>query len=383
MKDFQVVSSLVQLKALVAGLYGRIDALAPVPTPTVDFAVDMFDRSDSATLGSYWEGEEKFSILGGTVLAAVPTAAALDNLVQLSGLVPITSTSAYMTAALNSAVYRAVMSSADITVKTMSKAGDGLVDYDRFYASWYRVFGGNAVEVVERPRQIGDYGGACIASSSGNAVDAVGVARCIVPRTDTRYDFTDQFGVQTIEERALPGAPRSMVRVIHGNELYSKVPASGPFAGPFAGAEVISGNIVITRLASIGAENVLPDTGDISVIMVCSGDIVTASINGELVYSKKSALVAQRSRERAGIAGPAVNVVGLADSLGITPGGTREFKVWRNDIPEPPNETGHGVYKDGQWQYTDKYHTPMTDANGTVIRNEDGTVAGYTYDPEA
>ncbi|MHB1097924.1 MAG: hypothetical protein ACYCZR_00085 [Burkholderiales bacterium] len=383
MKDFQVVSSLVQLKALVAGLYGRIDALAVAAQPVVDFAVDMFDRSDSATLGSYWEGEEKFSIIAGTVISASATTAVATPLVTVSGMVPSNTVSAYVTGAISSAVYRATLSTPDMSVKTVSREGDGLVGYDRFYASWYRVFGGTEVVVIEKPIQIGDYGGACIASSTGSAVDAVSVARCIVPQTDTRYEFIDSFGVQTLEVRILPGAPRSMTRVVHGNELYSKVPAAGPYAGPYAGAVLISGSIPISRSGGVGAENVLPVGGDVHVLMECTGDTITASVGGELVYTKKSTLVPQRSRDRAGIAAPAINTVGLADSLGVNPGGTREFKVWRNDIPEPPNETGHGTYTNGRWQYTDKYHTPVTDASGTVIRNEDGTVASYIYDPEA
>jgi hypothetical protein len=48
------------------------------------------------------------------------------------------------------------------------------------------------------------------------------------------------------------------------------------------------------------------------------------------------------------------------------------FKVWSNDIPEPPDdESGHGTYSGEKgFRYTDKYH--KSDGEG-----------GYTYDPNA
>ena len=54
------------------------------------------------------------------------------------------------------------------------------------------------------------------------------------------------------------------------------------------------------------------------------------------------------------------------------------IKIYRGDMPEPPDQSGYGKYiptANVKTQYKDKYHTPNKDSKGVIT--------GYTYNPNA
>lgn len=365
MKDLQVVSSLVQLKALVAGLYGRIDSLAAAAAPAVDFAVDMFDRQDQDTLGPYWSNTE-YAIRGGLVIRS-------------AGLTPVIGYSGYLNTinvvyeylvynivgrtTAGAVVYAADLSSTDFVCKITAVVPEytnvpaSLTDAG-LYLSHY------APTLQERTAstQVATGAGVCVANSQ-NAVFGVATDTASCP-------------AQTMTDGGNTAAtPDTMVST---TTLGSTAPVS-TIEDPLI--YVASGSSVASVAA--GKHNIM-QVGINTLMAYCVGDTVSLSVNGNTLYSATPTTVSRKSRSRGGImTGPFNAAAAFVVAPNAAVGGTAGFKIWRNDIPEPPNESGHGTYVSGRWQYTDKYHTPVTDSEGNVIRNEDGTVAGYTYDPEA
>ena len=394
MKDFQVVSALTQLKALVAGLYGRIDALAVAAAPTVDFAVDMFDRQDQDTLGPYWSNTN-YAIRSNAALLAVGDVPVSTILGFLNGE-PTTPTSTFNNYSLRafaaaiaqtvtpaSVVYQVDISSPDFdcvvraNVPTYSNAppsllvtggGGSSVLYSHYVAN-------GTVDANHYPyQQVGVGAGVCIANTQNGAF---GVATMTAQMPDQTETEVGAFGCGSLTA-STPHTVMSRV-LIGSDKLASAVPvdpAINDAAAITSCVDVVAQvNSAKFNIASIGAN---------SLTATCRGDNVSISMNGNMIFNGVPPSVSRKSRARAGImTGPESITSALAVATSSASGGVTSFKVWRNDIPEPPNESGHGAYTNGRWQYTDKYHTPVTDEDGNVIRNEDGTVANYVYDPEA
>lgn len=383
MKDFQVVSSLVQLKALVAGLYGRIDALSEPSPPAVDFAVDMFDREDQDTLGPYWSNTE-YALRSGMVVrsAGVTPLLGTTGYLQVNSTqlqfptynieLPIGATSAYALAGavvyaadLNSPEFTCVVTAAvpryDNQPPPKSPASSSSAYYSHYITA-------ATTEFIAPVAQVAAGAGVCVANSQ-NAVFGVATQSALCPAQQMSQASTG----------ASASTPETMLSIITRGSTQPVVPIAVDPA--IVDTSPINSSYVAAILS--GSHDVM-QVGTNTIAAGCSGDTVTISANGVGLFSGTPATVSRKSRSRAGImTGPFNAVAAYAAAPNAAVGGVSSFKVWRNDIPEPPNETGHGTYTNGRWQYTDKYHTPVTDASGTVIRNEDGTVAGYTYDPEA
>jgi hypothetical protein len=404
MRDLNVVTSLIQLKALVAGLYGRIDAIAGASTPEVDFAVDMFDRPDQNTLGDYWqsngfgvrdnlavrvEGETTDSTLltvhGSATIHFVFSSATLTKSISASIVAHNFGGNAMVSSA-----YLANMSSPDFMCKVLAYVPpkiDGpqiatqtgsLSDptppgYSGTCSVSGYVEGGVADEIAVNA-------GLCVADSQNNSG---GVCTSIgyIPSASVHSTATTQESINppATEESdaALTGAAVCLTRYGSSAASIQKLSTeirSDSSSSPHTSASC-SAIDATYGVAALGANTVIAEN---------AGDNTTFTINGITVFSGTLQAVPKNSRTRAGIAALAHNTAAASMVYPELPiGGVTAFKAWRNDIPEPPNETGHGTYVNGHWQYADKYHTPVTDADGNVVRNEDGTVAGYTYNPEA
>lgn len=372
MKDFQVVSSLVQLKALVAGLYGRIDALAPVPAPTVDFAVDMFDREDQDTLGPYWSNTE-YALRSGMAVRSAGSTPLLTILINNSsigsGQVPIYNAGQSSETSAAAVVYVADLSSQDFSVVVSASVpdyGPGDPKSGTFSAA------AGSISHYRPAARVATGAGVCIANSL-NAVHGLGASIANIPAMYSE-GTTDLFP-GSVSSVSTPDVARATITT--GSTGPTSTVGVEPEisviqTGPTMSITIPSGSF---SAASVGSNVMRAE---------CSNDNVTLSVNGVTFFSGTPATVSRKSRVRAGImTSPHSTTLALAATTDTRVGGVTSFKAWRNDIPEPPNETGHGTYTNGRWQYTDKYHTPVTDATGTVIRNEDGTVASYVYDPEA
>ena len=366
MKDFQVVSALTQLKALVAGLYGRIDSLAVAAAPTVDFAVDMFDRQNQDTLGPYWSGANHVIRANRAITSVGATTAATVAYVSTTFGSAYCAVNVYGSAStLVESVYQANLSSSDFTCQapffspsTEWEIAAATLDPDNFVTVDGVVTSGAATGLASG-------GGVCIANSS-NAVEGFGVVSYRAPAL-----LASRYGVLC----SLPAI--SAAKVLHGSSVLaavvlseaSKIAASPPSSSCAQYSAAFD-------IINVGASN--------NVSVVCNDNLVTMMLGRNVIFSGAPAAVSRKSRVRAGLTTPNANVAAAkvlfpaADAGGIT-----RFKVWRNDIPEPPDESGHGTLVNGRWQYTDKYHTPVVDEDGNIVRNEDGTVASYVYDPEA
>lgn len=367
MKDFQVVSSLVQLKALVAGLYGRIDA--PVPTPTVDFAVDMFDREDQDTLGPYWSNTG-YSIRSGLVISSAGFTPGLGYTGYLSDDVTRYRFLTYnigTPVVASAVVYAADMSSPDFTCVVRSVVPGYANQAPPLYDGpvYYSHYAETAADRVAST-QVAAGAGVCVANSQ-NSVYGVATQSALAP-AQTMSD------AQAVTKTA--STPETMVSTITRG-------STAPVVAIAVDPQINSGSGG-TQATVVSASHNVMHVGTNIITARCAGDTVSMSANGVSLFFGVPATVSRKSRSRAGImTGPFNSAAAYAAAPNAALGGISSFKVWRNDIPEPPNETGHGTYTKGRWQYTDKYHTPVTDKNGTVIRNEDGTVASYTYNPEA
>lgn len=379
MKDFQVTSSLVQLKALVAGLYGRIDALAAAPAPTVDFAVDMFDRQDQDTLGPYWSNSTSYSIRSGVVVLGVGATSVSDIVAGSTYMqcadfylsVHATEEGYGISSSIVEAIYQADIADNNFQCRVQSIAMDTQPG-DSYSKTISGICGvpytcaGQTVTVTVNSSfssyaTVVSNAGVCVANSS-NAAE--GLTASIFRAQQLNVSASSNL---CGSESASYGDNGMLAKVRYGNNVTSRAilpesPADG----------------VISAAYGIGASGINIFSA------ACTGATVSMSLNGVLVFSGKQTTVAQKGRSRAGIMAPASNIVAAYLAVPAAPmSGVSSFKVWRNDIPEPPNESGHGTFVNGRWQYVDKYHTPVTDEDGNIVRNEDGTVASYTYDPEA
>ena len=405
MKDFQVVSSLTQLKALVAGLYGRIDALATAPTPTVDFAVDMFDRQDQGTLGDYWE-PNGFGILNGravlvegsTALNTILTAIASTNIFFVFGPSQPTQTLTGIIRMHNfgwdtiiSSVYAGNITSPDYTCEIIASVppktiGEQLPDQTTS-VSYSTGAGGSGYStrsvIIDGgvADSLATNFGVCIADARNNST-GVCVSAGELPGASAAASSTTQESINPpVTYSAASNTPGGVIcDVRYGNANASKQLLQQEIVS----AAQSTSTLVSTSITVVPATYGVASLGYNSVRVRNDGLITTFTVNGIVVSSGVSKTVARKDRTRAGIASSQRNAAAVADLYpALSVGGITSFKVWRNDIPEPPSETGHGTLVNGRWQYTDKYHTPVVDEDGNIVRNEDGTVASYVYDPEA
>lgn len=115
--------------------------------------------------------------------------------------------------------------------------------------------------------------------------------------------------------------------------------------------------------------SVLP-TGN-ALQMKFTGESVSVTLNGGAIFTGPSTLI---DRGLVGLSAWPEDIVTACASLNIPVFGITSFKAWKNDMSEPPDQSGHGkVNANGTLAYTDFYHRE--------VRNSDGVITGYTYLP--
>ena len=421
MKDMQVVSSLVQLKALVAGLYGRIDELASASSgPAVDFIVDLFDRADSSDLGVYWGYSQDFSVASGRAVATGTTPA-----VAVSGNTSY-SYDAYSTCSIDAFIQNLAVSYLTPAGVMQDYAGQYL---QGAYGSAESVlptittgvnFLNYTVSRQSYPRGVGKMAALYSASLSGDNV--------IIRIT---FDVTaDTDAAERMEHLSINYYEATRVEINHPTSFgiaigtaavcgYSFLQAASPANGGYyvaAGIDdgpwyadqaiiipaqlsylsfggmspggtlletvqkAVTGEIEMHYLGSYdnyprnsqrrtdvlgGDTAVVVGNNTLEIASFIGGYIIT--LNGSVLFNAATPLAA--SRDRVGLASLVGDALAAAANIGVEPTGITSFKAWRSDIPEPPNESGHGTVVSGQFTYADKYHTP--------------TGSGYAYNPEA
>lgn len=148
--------------------------------------------------------------------------------------------------------------------------------------------------------------------------------------------------------------------------------------GTFA-VKAFRGGLSATQLAYYqAADYPLLLSGDNSVKIEADGNTYTVYLNDTLIYSGENTIIAANDRNRPFMGMSANNIVAIINSYGIDAFGITCFKAWRSDIPEPPDQSGHGKYEADSaapYRYNDKYHTP--------IRNAQRAIVGYEYNPLA
>lgn len=377
----QTLMNTQAIRGMMGLLIGKLDALGVAPTPTVDFAVDMFDRQDQDTLGDYWSNTS-YAIRNNTVVLATGNAPVITTVGYIStsyaGQSGITSYGMNPFTAPGSVVYEADISNNDFMCKISAIVPiyDNIAPPRTFIDDSLTANYSHYLSVITdayKYRQVGAGAGVCVANSQ-NAAFGVAAQTAHAPSQNVAISHL-AFG----ESAAASTPPTVVSRVAIGSDKL--VSAMSEDAAVTVSDQ--SGGSNATAVIYPAKFNVML-VGTNTIIASCSGSTVSISINGAGVYSGTPNTTSARSRSRAGImTGPESVTAALDVATQSRSGGVTAFKVWRNDIPEPPNESGHGTYVNGRWQYVDKYHTPNTDAEGNVVRNEDGTVASYTYDPEA
>ena len=105
-----------------------------------------------------------------------------------------------------------------------------------------------------------------------------------------------------------------------------------------------------------------PYTQEYALNVTISGTTITVTAGDDITLSYTNIVVDRICSS--------VSVVGATNKHWL-----KSIKVWKKDKPEP-TQTGYGTYRaDGFVLYKDKYHT--------AIKNEDGRITSYTYDPLA
>ena len=114
---------------------------------------------------------------------------------------------------------------------------------------------------------------------------------------------------------------------------------------------------------------------NVAELIIDDNNLITVIVNGVTWASKSSQLVIDRAY--VGLNFPSINGVGLIEAYGKSIG-ISSIKAWVDGTPEPPDETGFGVYdKDNiDFYYRDKYHKRIEDV-------DTGEVVGFDYDPLA
>ena len=349
----------------------RAAGLGVKSAPTVDFAVDMFDRQDQDTLGPYWSNSTSYSIRSGVVVLGVGAASVSDivagstymSCADLYLSVQATEKGYGISSSIVEAIYQADIADNNFQCRVQSIAMDTQPgdSYSKTISGIcgvaYTCAGQTVTATVNSSF-----------SSYATVVSNAGV--CVANSSNVAEGLTASiFRAQQLNVSASSNICGPKSASYGDNSMLAKVKYGNSVASTAIMPESPADN-VITASYGVGA------TGTNIFSAICTGDIVSMSLNGVLIFSGKQTTVALKSRSRAGIMAPASNIVAAYLAVPAAPmSGVSSFKVWRNDIPEPPNQTGHGAYKDGTWHYSDKYHTPIEDAEGNIT--------GYTYNPEA
>jgi hypothetical protein len=397
------------------GNWYTINAPAP-PVGTgisSDFFVELFDRADSGVLNGNWFGAlVAYDVVGGTlqsVLSAglVTTATSLNinnyiaNLTLTCQAPPAPDANGYINTGApntytfkfgeggsfgvslslwtaNSAASLATIANAEtvrsnaitsaLNIKTTTNASDSTIAiaarasaYDTFYNQLY--IGELALTGNSQSATLAaiDYANALASSYSATAVSD---GQSIWPN----------IGVWAIAcEDAYAAANASLAAsntaslVAYNNAIAAAAAYSAAIANlqqsTYCNLSITKNSAVVSTLTN--SEVSTPQTTNFNLnIAVNAGTITTIIGDTTLSYSDTSVL---RNCATFSITAMAATSPAQIDSI----------KIYRGDMPVPPNQSGYGKYvptADVPVQYRDSYHTPVMTG---------GVLAGYAYNPNA
>lgn len=421
----QVIVLLQQIKGLVGSTLQGVNALVQGEgLPTIDFAVDMFDRSDQPVLDGYWDSSasnwtirsNKLIPQGvGTSLSNININAASNNLQPQNG----TGNSSFVTenismlglltgivtAGLNTqTLYLGTFSTPDLNIKiTFDVPGEPVVsEYSNL-----PVAQDGRVHIRARQYVSGNYG-VCFGDVANRRL---GVNSAFARPTQTVIDAVSGSFNGTAVGASSPGQPppadvftpdvsvtqpgitytlpcNAGLASIHFSDFASflhgitvlpsafaiTVPSLFPTYGATVAYPFFSGgqNTYYTAAGSTNStanynSNVpapITLTGN-TLLLQAVGNVYTVYLNGVQIYTETGAYM---TRSRVGISQIMQSMLTNLVANGISLAGITSFKAWPVAQAEPGNQTGRGTVTSLAGRvYNDKYHTTLS--NGTVVYN--------------
>lgn len=416
-----------QLKALIGAVSLQVSGIGAASLPTVDFCCDMFDRQDESALAGYWSDttglwtlRSNMAIYQGTeaslLSASLTSGASTVNLSALGAETYTLNTASASGAYTNSAsgsyranLYSAKMSSADFRVKigfniippvvtsvtttTTGASGAGTQTTNNTVNSALAFAANIGIAVGSRTigRTLGiAFQGTPVPSvtlpgGSGSAVafsvGSPGPSSSIsVPGATLAAGSAaaSQFGMLATSFTGAPVAMASTVRTDTTTFTATSVPTFSSTPYPYLTASM-SANTGVAAAATLS-----PVVGANTLEMIMQGNVYEVYLNGALWYTATRAVMTDRAQP--GLLNYAVNMLGYMDLNNRSLWGITSFKAWPIGQGEPPDQTGRGIYVDGNGTpnflggnliYSDKYHTNVYGNPNTPIPTS------VTYNPLA
>lgn len=381
----------MSLDSIINNKVGYLIALAAKERQSVDsigqfdFIVDMFDRDDADDLGEYWSNTEGFAIRNGVCISNSSTAlvnslvakyliSTTQNRVSIgSGNVvfhsfPVFSKEyfSYFGSGEKTNRHKAKLTSNVFNLKIKVNVEQIIGDIALSNQPSLNIFGKDAKtklntnftlhhqETVEVPDadytvSVPDYGLNASAIASGGEFGGNGIAASyVIGSTGLNIKTEPFFNIQ------------------QGNSASDSDTSSG------------GRSITITSSTSGISRKMSPEynVGDNYILTtVDANNDYSLYVNDNLIYSYNTSFIVERAFVGIGFA--EINNLSILHTYGKAIG-IKSFKAWIDGMPEPPDESGFGVFnKDNiDFYYRDKYHQRIKDA-------DTGEVIGFDYDPLA
>lgn len=345
-----------QLRAMVVAMRTSSGA-APV-----DFAVDMFDRKNSDDLGSYWaQGADlaKFSIRGNRAVCSNTTGGihrprmyeARDTNEGPKNSFALRADASAHDATPRALFYLHPPTVSDLTVKiTFDAPPQAQVTASPITGDK------TAYEVVAYLLS----GGAALGSKNGLILAAL-------MRT---IDSPGSFGVGG-SVAAMRAADVFLTDFTSVGGLFQHLQSMT--ASTLENLATAAHATIQSQMAEMVASALT--AGSNTLTLSAKKDVFAVTLNGVPLFSGSPGALVER--QKVGICAFGYNSISDAIGNNLPFWGISSFKAWRADMPEPPNQSGHGVYRAGEsvaYVYADRYHKPTQDQLGNLT--------GYTYTPD-
>jgi hypothetical protein len=340
-----------RLRALVLSMRTKDQGTDAKPPP-MDFMVDMFDRKDADNLGPYWgdpvaTGRSRFAIRTKRAVPFNP------------GTLARRLTKAFQNYTTSETPARSIIF--DTFTTTQDGVGDPINAFGpRLYYTAITSQDIKTKITFDGPRHV---------TEQGEGANETLIIAPAAPAGIVFSNETNQLAGGAIRAFDSPGT--SIPPTAGAMRLMSA--EFGDFATVRYGlwSEAVDSGTQFSSMRSspvASANNVL----ELSVIK----GLFTLTLNGQALYAASPPILANPSQ--VGLGSYLYNSLADAVARGLPFWGITSFKAWRSDMPEPPNESGHGIYRTDasvKNQFADAYHKPITN---TVT----GELTGYTYNPE-
>ena len=405
MADPEIIAQFNQLKGLILQVKKSV-AGGDEALPTVDFACDMFDRSDRPILDGYWsENRTAWTIRSGALVQqsdagyGSKTYSFVSATASLSGTNGITtfssttesrettSTTYYpstgtLNQILDGLIYLARMSGPDLICKiTFTLAGPDEASFSseesREFRSGNSIFFNSYEKNTKTVYAIAQPYGMCFSDDSKRLFGLTGWASWSPPLSMSgvvstfsggAFNGVGQSLVSVSDSHAVPGtsvsgawAALSYITDRAGTLalLHTTTEVSSIENYPSETRSIAGGTWSFTGSTQKQTPVVTPPVnqftfGHNTLYCAAIGLEYSFSVNGVAYSTQNTAIMP--GRNRVGIFYFLMNQLSALTQYGVGISGITSFKVWSAGMPEPPDETGHGVYSGNAVLYTDKYH---------------------------